>query len=102
LIRKYLRPQATYLAWLDVSGVIEKVGAGEQAARETKLQDASKPAVTPEMILERWFVEKAKVHLNPGSSYGTGGAAHMRMNLGTSRKLIAKALDNMSAALAKL
>ena len=54
------------------------------------------------MILERWFVEKAKVHLNPGSSYGTGGAAHMRMNLGTSRKLIAKALDNMSAALAKL
>jgi len=99
---RYTKAQGTYLAWLDVSGVIDKIGAKEQAARETKMQDASKPAVTPEMIVERWFVENAKVHMNAGSSYGTGGAGHMRMNLGTSRRLIAKALDNMSAALAKL
>ncbi|MFH1573483.1 MAG: aminotransferase class I/II-fold pyridoxal phosphate-dependent enzyme [Acidobacteriota bacterium] len=96
------KAQATYLAWLDISGVVDKIGAKEQAARETKMQDASKPAVTPAMIVERWFVENAKVHMNAGSSYGTGGEGHMRMNLGTSRKLIARALDNMSAALAEL
>ncbi len=99
---KYTKAQATYLAWLDVGKVGEKIGAMEQAARETKVQDASLPAVTPETIVERWFVEKARVHLNAGSSYGTGGAGHMRMNLGTSRKLIAKACDNMAAALARL
>lgn len=99
---KYTKAQATYLAWLDVGEVVEKIGAKEQAAKETKMRDASLPAVTPEMILERWFVENAGVHLSPGSSYGTGGAGHMRMNLGTSRSLIAKACDNMAAALAKL
>jgi len=97
-----LRFRGSYLAWLDVSKVVEKIGAQEQAANETKVQDASTPAVTPEMVIERWFVENANVHLNARSSYGTGGADHMRMNLGTSRKLIAKALDNMSAALAGL
>jgi cystathionine beta-lyase len=50
----------------------------------------------------RWLVEHAGVHLNPGSDYGTGGAGHMRMNLGTSRKLIERARDNMSAALDSL
>ena len=99
---KYTRAQGTYLAWLDVGKVVEKIDAKEQAAKETKKQDASMPVVTPEMIVERWFVENAKVHLNAGSSYGTGGADHMRMNLGTSRKLIAKALDNMSAALSRV
>lgn len=99
---KYTKAQGTYLAWLDVSGVIEAIGAKEQAARETKMQDASLPAVTPVMIVERWFVENARVHMNAGSSYGTGGESHMRMNLGTSRRLIAKALDNISAALADL
>ncbi len=99
---RYTKAQGTYLAWLDVSKVVEKIGAKEQAANETKMQDPALPAITPEMIVERWFAENAKVHLNAGSSYGTGGAGHMRMNLGTSRKLIAKALDNMSAALAGL
>ena len=99
---KYAKAQGTYLAWLDVTGVVDQIGAREQADRQTRLQDASLPTVTPEMIVERWFVEKAKVHMNAGSSYGTGGAGHMRMNLGTSRRLIAKALDNMSAALSEL
>jgi bifunctional pyridoxal-dependent enzyme with beta-cystathionase and maltose regulon repressor activities len=58
--------------------------------------------VTPEQIVERWFVMNAKVQLNAGSTYGTGGANHMRMNLGTSRKTIELALNNMSGALKKL
>jgi len=38
------------------------------------------------------------VHLNQGAGYGTGGANHMRMNIGTSRKLVELALNNMAAA----
>ena len=96
---KYAKAQGTYLAWLDVSEVVDKIGAKEKAAEASK---TSETPVTPEAIVERWFVENAKVQLNPGSSYGTGGAGHMRMNLGTSRKLIELALDNMASALKKV
>ena len=99
---RYTKAQGTYLAWLDVSGLIAKIGADEQAAAETKKQEPSRPPVTPEAVVERWLVEHAKVHMNAGPSYGTGGAGHMRMNLGTSRRLIARALDNISAAVAAL
>lgn len=50
----------------------------------------------------RAFLKNAKVQLNPGSSYGTGGAGHMRMNLGTSRKLVQLALDNMARAMSSI
>jgi bifunctional pyridoxal-dependent enzyme with beta-cystathionase and maltose regulon repressor activities len=55
--------------------------------------------VTPETIVERYMVEHAKVHLNAGSSHATGGASRMRMNVGTSRKLLELALTNMAGAL---
>jgi len=93
---KYAKAQGTYLAWLDVSAVADKIGARKAAVEATP---ASKLPVTPEMVVERWFVEHAKVHMNPGSAYGTGGAGHMRMNLGTSRRLVTLALDNMARAL---
>ncbi len=99
---KYAKAQGTYLAWLDVSALMAKIGADERAAVETKKQDRSLPPVTPEAVLERWLVEHANVHMNTGLSYGTGGAGHMRMNLGTSRRLIAKALDNIAAAVAAI
>lgn len=96
---KYTKAQGTYLAWLDVSQVEDRVGAKEKAAEESKTSDTP---VTPEMVMEKWFVEHAKVQLNPGSSYGTGGAGHMRMNIATSRKIIQLALDNMAQALSKV
>jgi cystathionine beta-lyase len=43
-------------------------------------------------------VKTAKVHLNQGASYGKGGENHMRMNIGTSRKLVELALNNMANA----
>ncbi len=98
----YTRAQGTYLAWIDVSQVVDRIGAKATAAEETSRQDASMREVTAEMVVERWFVENAKVQLNSGTSYGTGGAGHMRMNLGTSRQLIQLALDNMATALQKL
>jgi cystathionine beta-lyase len=95
---KYAKAQATYLAWLDVSAVAERIGAAEAAAAASR---TSKTPVTPGMMVERWFVEHAKVHMNPGAEYGTGGDGHMRMNLGTSRKLVALALENMARALSE-
>ena len=88
---RYKKAQGTFLAWLDISEALDKTGAKEAAADRGR--------GTAEGIFERWLVENAKVQLNPGASYGTGGTGHMRMNLGTSRKLVQLALDNMARAL---
>jgi cysteine-S-conjugate beta-lyase len=93
---KWTKPEGTYLAWLDVTGVVERIGARAQAAAATKAEGRS---VTPEAIVQQFFVKHAKVLINAGSSYGLGGANHMRMNLATSRKLVERALSNMATAL---
>ena len=49
--------------------------------------------------MQRWLAENARVYLNPGSTFGTGGAGHMRMNIATSRRMLKHALDNIAAAL---
>jgi len=95
---KYTKAQGTYLAWLDVSEVVEKIGAESMAAEENA---SSEGQITPEGIVQRWFAENARVYLNAGSSYGTGGAGHMRMNLATTRRLVERALGNMASALAR-
>ena len=95
---RYTKAQGTYLAWLDVSEFAERIGAAETAARESA--EAVNP-VTPEVIVQRWFAERAGVFLNPGPRYGTGGAGHMRMNLASSRRIVELALQNMAGALAE-
>jgi cystathionine beta-lyase len=90
---KCVKPQGTYLSWLDVSQVIEKAGLKQVAMEMSK--NAPKP-VTPEQAAEKWFVEHAGVHLNAGSTYGTGGAGHMRMNIATSRKTLEVALNGLA------
>jgi cystathionine beta-lyase len=94
-----VRPQGTYLSWLDVSRLADAIGARQQAADASK--NSSKP-VSPETIVERWLVQHAKVHMNAGSSYGTGGQGHMRMNIATSRKTLELALTNMAGAMARM
>ena len=93
------KPEGTYLAWLDVSRVIDIVGAKETAAERERV---STDPVTPEMVMQEWFGKNARVDLNAGSSYGTGGSGHMRMNIAASRKLLKIALDNIAEALDKL
>jgi cystathionine beta-lyase len=96
---RYTKAQGTYLAWVDVSQVVDRIGAKEKAAEESKT--SAKP-VTPEMVLQKWLAENAKVVLTPGPEYGTGGEGHMRMNLGTSRKTIELALNNLEGALKRI
>jgi cystathionine beta-lyase len=88
----YSKAQGTYLAWLDVTRVIDKIGA--KARAEAAGNDAS-----AEDMVTRFFVDNAKVQINSGSHYGRAGAGHMRMNIATSRKTLELALANMASAL---
>jgi cysteine-S-conjugate beta-lyase len=96
---KVVKPQGTYLSWLDVSQVLDKIGAQQLAAEANKSNGTGK--MTPTGVLERHFVKHAKVHMNAGASYGLGGEARMRMNIATSRKLVELALTNIAGALKK-
>ena len=89
-------PEGTYLAWLNVEPMIERLGAVETAAAETAANDPDADEVTPEAIVERYLVEHAGVKINPGSSYR--GAGHMRMNLGLARPLLEEALGRIQQA----
>ncbi len=94
---KYTKAQGTYLAWLDVSELSGRIGA-ERTAEEERASSGTQ--VTAEGVVQRWLAENARVYLTAGSSYGTGGAGHMRMNLGTAHGLVERALGNMASALA--
>jgi cystathionine beta-lyase len=68
-------PQATYLAWLDFT----------QFDLEKSPFD--------------FFFEKAKVALSDGAIFGESGRGHIRLNFGTSRRILKQGLDRMSKAL---
>jgi len=71
-----VRPQGTYLLWLDCRGL--------------GLTDA---------VLRAFFIERAGLGLSPGTIFGTGGSGHMRLNLGAPRLMIERALGQLAAAL---
>jgi cystathionine beta-lyase len=68
--------QGTFLLWLD--------------CRELHLSDPQ---------LREFFVRQAKVGMNPGTVFGTGGSGFMRMNIAATRHVIAAALERMRHAL---
>ena len=70
----YRQPQGTYLAWLD--------------CRALALPDD--PAAV--------FLERGRVALNSGTSFGTGGAGHARLNLATSGEILREAVVRMAVA----
>jgi cystathionine beta-lyase len=86
----YLRPQGTYLAWLDC----RRLGLGEEASDEglAVVSDLSGPA--------RWFLDHARVALSSGHVFGTGGAGHARLNFATSQAILTQAVSRMGQALA--
>lgn len=70
-----VEPEGTYLAWLD--------------CRELGMMDDE---------LMAFFSDEAKVWLDPGTHSGEQGSGFMRFNLGSSRSVIAQALDQIEAA----
>lgn len=48
----------------------------------------------------RTFLERGRVAVNDGATFGTGGAGHVRVNLATSPELVTETVQRMAAALA--
>lgn len=87
---KYLRPQGTYLAWLDCRALgFDEEETGGLAV----VADLSGPA--------RWFLDHARVALSSGHVFGTGGAGHVRLNFATSQAILTEAVSRMGRALAQ-
>ena len=95
----FKRPEGTYLAWLDFSDWMEKIGAKHSADSENKNKYDGAPKIHAGDIMERTLVEDAGVQLDRGYRFGAGGENFMRMNVGTSRLLLKSALDNITSAI---
>jgi len=99
---KAYKPEGTYLAWLDVSDLAARLGAARLAAEANRTKAPGAADLTPEQMVERYFVTEAHVQLNQGQSYGPGGVNHMRMNIATSRQMLERGLTNMANAVKRL
>lgn len=73
---RYTVPEATYLAWLDCNELGLPVAPAE------------------------FFLEKARVAVNPGVAFGADGAGCVRFNFATSRAILTQAVAAMGAAAA--
>lgn len=83
-----LRPQGTYLAWLDCRALGIEEAKSEGLA---VVSDLAGPA--------RWFLDHARVALSSGHVFGTGGSGHVRVNFATSRAILTEAITRMGRAL---
>jgi len=72
---KVIRPESTFLVWLDCN--------------EMGMNDKD---------LNEFFLQKAKVGLNPGIMFGPGGEGFMRMNIGCPRAMLLKGLEQIKEA----
>jgi cystathionine beta-lyase len=72
---KCRQPEGTFLAWLD--------------CRETSIPGNP----------HQFFLERARVALNDGATFGAGGEGFVRLNFGCPRATLTEALERMRAAL---
>jgi cystathionine beta-lyase len=73
---KIRKPEGTYLVWLDF--------------RELSLTDAA---------LDDLLINKAKVWINSGHTFGAGGSGFMRLNAAAPRSVVETALKRIAAAI---
>ena len=76
---KVIKPEATYLVWLDFTAY---------GMNDTKLL--------------KFVVEQAGVGLNNGGKFGTGGDGWLRINIGCPRSILKEALESLGKAFAQL
>lgn len=76
---KMIKPEATYMAWLDCS----KLDMDDKA-------------------LNNFFIKEAGLGLNPGIQFGKGGSQYMRINLACPEAILAKALEQLKTAVDKI
>jgi len=73
-------PQATYLAWLDCSELV----------RNGKITG----------VPQEFFLKQARVALNDGAAFGTGGENFVRLNFGCPREMLLDGLERIKKSLA--
>lgn len=76
---KPLRPEASFLVWLDCRAL----------------------GFNHEQLIDL-FVNKAHLALNDGEMFGKGGTGFMRVNVGTPRAILTKALEQLTEAVAEI
>jgi cystathionine beta-lyase len=74
-----VQPEATYMIWLDC----RKLGMSGKD-------------------LQNFFVTKAGVGMNEGSTFGPGGEGFMRMNLGATHQTVMRAMEQIEKAIASI
>ena len=74
-----VQPEATYMIWLDC----RKLGMNGKE-------------------LQNFFVNRAGIGMNEGSTFGPGGEGFMRMNLGTTHQTVIKAMEQIEKAVSSL
>lgn len=72
---RMIRPQASFLVWLDCRGL----------------------QLNHQQLISL-FVDKARLALNDGESFGPGGAGFMRLNIATPHEVLKKALQQLEKA----
>ena len=99
------------MAWLNIKDLSEKLDAKNKAIEMTAYNVANKVMKTDFFgvksikklgtgdYLKEWFMDNAKIDINPGENYGKGGEGFMRMNLATNRKMLELALTNIEKAI---
>jgi cystathionine beta-lyase len=108
LIKTGNKPEGTYLMWLDVNGVADKIGAkkamDEANAKPQPMNPLTgQPVVTTEGdIVSHWLAKNAYVFMESGSGFGKVGANYVRMNVATNRKTLKAGLDSVAGALKNL
>jgi len=84
----WLRPEATYLAWLDCRA-LGLHRDGDQGAHV--VSELAGPA--------RFFLDRARVALSSGHLFGTGGNGFVRLNYATSATILDEALHRLAGSL---
>lgn len=83
---KPMRPQSSFLIWLDCRELCRKIGGGED------------PAAAQKHLVDL-FVNKAGLALNDGAAFGPGGEGYMRLNVGCGREVLTLALEKLRTAI---
>jgi cystathionine beta-lyase len=84
---RLLRPEATYLAWLDCRSL------GLHQPDDGAIRIVSELAGPAQL-----FLDSGRVALSSGHVFGTGGAGFVRLNFATSTAILTEAVDRMAAA----
>jgi cystathionine beta-lyase len=103
------KPEGTYLMWLDVNAVADKIGAQKMVDAANAKRPLPTNPFTGEPVMatkgdmvSHWLAKNAYVFMESGSGFGKVGANYVRMNVATPRVTLKAGLDSVAATLKNL